>query len=400
MRRSLVFFIVSFLALKLAFARIYIDVTKPASSRIGVALKVSGYPLPEFERVLKSDLTVYGIFAVYPLSRFSLSLEELRLIGADLLLDVDVSALGNRAKVAFSIKDITDGTQVDSGILDVSVMDQVGAAHTVANRLYRVVTGNNGMFGRYAVAFRKVIGGYELVLVDVGALRYKVLAFFKEPAQSPSLSPDGRLIAFSKMNSSHNFDIYIYDLANGTYRPVCRTPCPDTAPQWMPDGRHLVFSGCVKPNNPDILVCDVETGKVVKRLTRSIAIDTSPAVSPDGKRIAFVSNREGAPHIYVKDLETGEVYRITRGRYDVSPDWSPKGDSIAFSSTMEMGTMVGVYYLGSGSVRYLFSGEDPAWSPNGDYLLYTRGSGLYISSAYGSGEMRLFVGKWINPSWR
>ena len=382
------------------WSKIYIDITNPASHKIGVALENVGLPLKDFDRVLVSDLRVYGIFALYPLERYRLTGAELRLIGADLLLHVDKSVFGSRFKVAYTIRDLTDGSTVEEGTFEGGLSRQVDAAHRIADALYKAVTGSEGMFSRRAVAFRRVAGGYELVLVDVGAVSYKRLAFFKEPAQSPALSPDGRKIIFSKMNKAGEFDLYLYDLETGRYSRVCRTPCPDTAPSWMPDSRRVVFSGCVDRDNLDILICDVDTGRITKRVTRSIAIDTSPSLSPDGKRVAFVSNRERYPHIYIKGLDASGAVRITGGHYDVSPDWSPRGNEVAFASLMEGRFAVGVYNLDTGATKYLAPGEDPAWSPNGDYILYTRRGGLYISSVYGSGEIRLFVGGWTNPSWR
>jgi TolB protein len=64
-----------------------------------------------------------------------------------------------------------------------------------------------------------------------------------------------------------------------------------------------------------------------RALTESRAIETSPTFSPDGRRMAFVSDRSGAPQVWIKDLESGEEHRLTfSGVYNSSPAWSPTGE--------------------------------------------------------------------------
>src|ERR687891_1130475 len=61
--------------------------------------------------------------------------------------------------------------------------------------------------------------------------------------------------------------------------------------------------------------------------------DTDPVVSPDGNRIAFVSERDGNAEVYVADARTGEVRRLTRSRRpDRRPAWAPGGRQIVWQS--------------------------------------------------------------------
>ncbi|BAT72470.1 TolB protein [Thermosulfidibacter takaii ABI70S6] len=396
-------FIISFvLALwcNLALGKIYVDITSPASAKIGVAIFYQGISIERFQRVLERDLFVYGIFALYFPQKYGMTKEEVKVAGADIALSIDQSMFMDKAKVAYSIEDLSDGSIISSGTVSFSLEDAQAAAHRIADALYKAVTGNEGMLERRAVAIRKVAGGYELVLIDVGAMSYKKLKFFRVPIQSPALSPDGQKIVFSMMDKK-NFDIFLMDIATGQIKKICSTKGPDTAPSWMPDGKGIVFSGYVKEDNPDLLYCDLGSGKIV-RLTRSIAIDTSPSVSPDGRNVAYVSNREGAPHVYLLDMQTRLSYRISSGSYDVSPAWSPRGDDIAYATILNGVFHIAIYNLRTYTTKVLFRGDDPTWSPNGDYILYTRPGGLYLAPVYGNpeNEVRLFVGKWVNPSWR
>ena len=69
-------------------------------------------------------------------------------------------------------------------------------------------------------------------------------------------------------------------------------------------------------------------GKILRRLTRGPngAMNVEPVVSPDGRRVAFSSDRSGRPMIYVMSIEGLKVQRVTyAGKYNASPTWSPDG---------------------------------------------------------------------------
>jgi TolB protein len=82
--------------------------------------------------------------------------------------------------------------------------------------------------------------------------------------------------------------------------------------------------------------------RVVERITDHSSIDTSPSFSPDGKFIAFNSDRSGLQQIYVMRSDGSGVKRITFGKgiYG-TPVWSPRGDLIAFTKMRK-----GKFYIG------------------------------------------------------
>ena len=112
------------------------------------------------------------------------------------------------------------------------------------------------------------------------------------------------------------------------------------------------------------------------RLTDNTAIDTSPTMSPDGRRIAFASDRGGSQQIYVMNADGSNQRRITfgEGRYQ-TPVWSPRGDLIAFTRQYRGRFYIGVIRPDGTGERLLtesFLEEGPTWSPNGRVLMFYR----------------------------
>ena len=139
------------------------------------------------------------------------------------------------------------------------------------------------------------------------------------------------------------------------------------------------------------------------RLTNNFAgtEDDFPAWSPDGKKIAFASNRDGLSQIYVMDADGSHQTRLTDDMgIDEAPDWSPDGQKIVFVSFAHDAKAVYEIYVinadGSHETRLTGSEEvisHPSWSPDGQKIMYAavRGGeeGLYVINADGSRETYL-----------
>src|SRR5690606_17443574 len=89
-----------------------------------------------------------------------------------------------------------------------------------------------------------------------------------------------------------------------------------------------------KDGNPDIYVIDARSGRVLRRLTNSPYIDTSPEWSPTGKEIVFISDREGGPQIFVMNADGSNQRRVSmNGSYNTTPTWSPRTDERVIAYT-------------------------------------------------------------------
>ncbi len=112
-------------------------------------------------------------------------------------------------------------------------------------------------------------------------------------------------------------------------------------------------------------------------LAALLAGDTDAAVSPDGRRVAFASSRDGIHELYVADGATGRAVRLTRSRAaDRRPAWSPDGQSIAWQSAPADGAADLLVMRADGTRKRLLVGGpgddvDPAWSPDGSRVAFS-----------------------------
>ena len=112
----------------------------------------------------------------------------------------------------------------------------------------------------------------------------------------------------------------------------------------------------------------------------------APVWSPGGRRIAFLSRRDGGKEIYVVSADGSGQRRLTRdARYAATPAWSPDGRKIAFEGGPY--ALSGVYVVnadGSGQRRLARNGRAPAWSPDGRTIAFFSDSKIYLMNADGS----------------
>lgn len=153
----------------------------------------------------------------------------------------------------------------------------------------------------------------------------------------PNISYDGRLIVFE-----HDFAIWKLDTANGqtTEVPITRRGAPASPTvehltltnqiqelQLSPDGKKVAFIV-----HGEIFAASAKEGGDAARITTSVAAESQINWSPDSHRLVYVSNREGAPHIYLYDFTANVELQLTRdGAGDTTPRFSPDGKTIAFA---------------------------------------------------------------------
>ncbi len=160
---------------------------------------------------------------------------------------------------------------------------------------------------------------------------------------SPSLSPDGRYVAFISERDLFTFNLYVADAETGevvaeldragTTGHFNALRFLSSAGTWSPDGRRLAFVSSAKGDN-QITIWNVQTQEIERSIqVEGVTSMKNPAWSPDGSRLAFSGTDGGVSDLYVLDLETDAVRQLTNDRYaDLQPTWAPDGETIAFTT--------------------------------------------------------------------
>jgi hypothetical protein len=165
------------------------------------------------------------------------------------------------------------------------------------------------------------------------------------------------------------------------------------SPALSPDGRILAFLSRRGPFTMDLYLADADSGEVVGKLASSAGdrhyealrfVESAGSWSPDGRSLALCASRGGLTDLYLYDLESGELRRLTDDPYaELHPAWSPDGGKLAFSTDrgprtdferLRFGALkIGLLELSSGRIE-LFSVEEgvrhlnPQFSPDGKEL--------------------------------
>lgn len=173
-----------------------------------------------------------------------------------------------------------------------------------------------------------------------------------------------------------------------------------------PDGRSaaiiLSYQG-----NPELYVMDLASRMIKRMTTTSAAAESSPCWSPDGSKIAYVSDQTRNPQIYICDIASRKSTRFTsKGRQNTHPDWSKDG-KLCWSSLQagQWCVMATAANGGESTARMVTepgTWQDPTWAADGRHIVAARDKALFIvdSDPDGDKPVQIFgnAGNWMNPA--
>src|SRR5712692_7560090 len=238
-------------------------------------------------------------------------------------------------------------------------------------------------------------------------------------------SPDSRSLVYSMAGS-----LWRQDLSSTSADQLTAGPGYDYQPDWSSDGRWIVYA---KYDHDAVELWALDAGaKQTHQLTHGGAVNVEPRFSPDGKRLAFVSTSyHGHFHIFTGRFENGELsdvqrlagenksalprYYYSQFDHEISPAWSPDGSEIVFVSNRGHIYGTGGFWrmkAEPGAEPREIHYEETAWkarpdfSPDGKRIVYASYLGqawhqLWVMPSQGGDAFPISYGDFdkVNPSW-
>jgi Tol biopolymer transport system component len=266
----------------------------------------------------------------------------------------------------------------------------------------------------------------------------------------PAVSPDGKSLAFvRRVNSRDASDIWICDLAGGSLRRVTFDERPIRGVAWTPEGRDLVYASAraggwklwrvaafggsprqfviagrqaqypaIAPIGHRLAYSDSRTVSAIWRaelanpaagraIVRTTGRHSAPAYSPDGRKIAFLSDEGSGLELRVADAEGGNRARLVTSERMGRPRWSPDSKNLVFEMPAEGRS--GIYTIAAAGgqpqrVTRMAAGN-PSWSRDGKWIYFgarqiwkvppAGGEPLQITKRGGSDPVESADGKWV-----
>jgi serine/threonine protein kinase len=236
---------------------------------------------------------------------------------------------------------------------------------------------------------------------------------------SPAFSPDGRWLAFLRWENGATYELWIVPQPSGKAKLLVTSPVPITTFAWKPDSRTIVYGGgalstgelrqvttdgrrALAPfalegasdqiaiarnggrlayvlQNLDANIWRVplrpKSSSRPEKLFASVREEMDPAISPDGKSVAFVSNRSGHWNLWIGNADGSGLRELpTQSLLPFHPAWSPDSREIAFESEAFGKGEIWLISAGGGQPRRLVGmpggAEVPSWSPDGERVLF------------------------------
>jgi TolB protein len=287
-------------------------------------------------------------------------------------------------------------------------------AHKFADDIVALLGGGTGGIAQTQVAYVSTkAGNKEIWAMDYDGAGQHQLTHLKTISLTPRWSPDTSKIAFTcyvPFRGVTSAQICIYSADSDRLISFPRYRGSNSSPAWTPDGQQLAFMSS-QNGDPEIYVAGTD-GSKLKRLTFAAGVSTSPAFNPKtGQQMVFVSDRAGDPVLYLANADGTNVQRLDMPDmgYVVDPAWSPNGQLLAFSWRRPSGNF-DIYVMDIVNrqlvelTRDQGRNERPSWAPDGRHIVFesTRTGTRQIWSMLADGSMPrqlTYEGQNESPNW-
>ena len=245
-------------------------------------------------------------------------------------------------------------------------------------------------------------GGYEVEFRLLDVYKGKQIAGFRIPATAQQLRQTAHEISdiiYEKLigirgafatrivyitvvknrDGSKKYTLQIADADGYNPQILLESSEPLLSPAWSPDGKKLAYVS-FESKTSVVYIQDIQTG-AREKVASNPGINSAPAWSPDGSRLALTLSKDGNPEIYILHITSKLLQRITDNpAIDTEPTWSKDGKTLAFTS--DRGGSPQIYTTsvdGGGQVKRIsFSGNynaGPVYSPDGKQIAVVHGDG-------------------------
>ena len=224
-------------------------------------------------------------------------------------------------------------------------------------------------------------------------------------------------LCFVRKSGTLNAQVCTVKPTGRNLRQITNLPGEAMSPCWSPDARFIVFT-LIDHKSHSLGVWDAGSGRVQRiRFPGDVVIGPSflpdntvavalsngkyPSFDSSGSRMAFTSSRQGGPQIFMKDLRSGSITRVSQaGGYNTEANISPDGTLVAYSRLTSYGQRIFVQDMATGQETQVSFGpgsdEQPSFCADSYFIAFssTRGGGhgIYLTTRHGGEAKRVPAG--------
>ncbi|MBE8163436.1 MAG: hypothetical protein HAW63_05565 [Bdellovibrionaceae bacterium] len=362
----------------------------------------------------------------YPYSKSGFRFKKWSQIGANFLIRGDVFFKKNKFVFQVFVYNVNKAKQLFAKEYSLTYAREIELlADTFSNDLVYNITGKPGVYLSKVVASYRSPSRYkEIYTMDWDGKNKKRITFHRNLAISPSWSWNKKKLLYTAFPfhvkaRQRNPDLFIYDIKTKKRKILSYFKGVNSGGVFVPGDERVILSRTNSRGGSYLVEIFAKNGKLKRYLLgkSSTSLNVEPAVSPDGKWLAYSSNKVGREMLYVMNLKNKKSKRLTfAGRYNSSPSWSPDSKTIVFAGYSKGHYDIFSISKDGNKLKRLTSirakggrwanNEDPSFSPDGQMVVFssdkTGFKHLYIMRASDGGGLRAITsgaGSYERPKW-